>query len=114
MPKVKSKRKSGSEEVSVVKKSRTVERRYGFKYTFHERPSKCLPAHPSSKAVIVNGCTSRDGRNSSEDAKNVEQQRMKCFNQYAGDITTQPTTYIYTVMARWGRNWTRRSGEVLL
>ena len=46
--------------------------------------------------MIVNGCTSRDGQNSNEDVKNVEQQRLKWFKQYAGDIT-QPTIYIYTV-----------------
>ena len=66
------------------------------KIFFHERLGKCLPAQPSSKAVIVNGCTSRDGRNPSEDVKNVEQQRMKWFNQYAGDITTQSILYIHT------------------
>lgn len=64
MPKVKSKRKSGSEEVSVVKKSRTADRL-------------------SSKTVIINGCTSRDGHNSSEDPKHADHQRIKWFNQYA-------------------------------
>ncbi|XP_065885414.1 DCN1-like protein 5 isoform X2 [Dysidea avara] len=61
MPKVKSKRRSGSEEVSVVKKSRTAER--------------------NSKAVIVNGCA-RDGHDSS-DPKVLEQRRKQWFNKYA-------------------------------